>query len=260
MQWSATDRKARLDELLGNIEAADADWKLSMKSATIGPDLDGYADFLQRQGRFDEALQAESAEFDQIPKNTPSDDLFASTALKVAYLKWATGKPADALSLTASVMDRLSRAWDNGNHNLRFLQPTALLYNALASSTIGIEQERKKAAAKLDEYGGESSQTFVARFKYDIAVAGLRDDGDIPREVARREEEQVLKSAPHLDWALWSELYLCLDSPDSVKRALDHMPTKCIQRTILTKTPLISATSPTIEEQYEKELKEGGTK
>ena len=194
--------------------------------------------FYLRQGNWVKAIEILESAVDPARKHKLSGDSEANVRIKIATALWVTKKRQNALKIALGAAElQLSRR--RSSHE--FLARAVLTGYVLTRVGVGSETDKKKARLLLQK----AAKRFPVGRLYSVESVALVLTGKLPRNETIDRVKNVLKAAPHLDWALWAALYLGLSEPEHAKDLLKLLPEKSLQRRIAEVEQKAAATTQT---------------
>jgi tetratricopeptide (TPR) repeat protein len=220
----------RIKELRGDQKAAEEGWQKWLQeddNAKFG--MNEYGEYHIRQGNFEAAIKDFAACLAAMPKNQPSVDVTANVGLRLAEALWASGKLEEAEKRAAQVLELLREHKESTGRVSAFLAPSVFITLALAQQGFGVIDDKTSATLALSELVTAMKEEEYYGNGNIVAVLA----GKLSKDKAANQLEKILKVAPNLDWALWSEMYLGFATAEDGQRALKFMPEHSLQRAIL---------------------------
>lgn len=189
-------------------------------------DLDEIGDMYDRLGKYDKARDA----YEECMKIlTPGCYEWASQQEKIGFSVWALGDEMGAyhhFSLAARAMDVMNAKWLRDDD----------MVNSVCAAYVLARTVMGKANQKITADWVEALAKKVSdKPQYSTNLALLYFSSKLDHEEVSAVLNRVLKEAPHLDWALWTGLFINVTDTDGAKAMLEKMPKGCIQRTILSR-------------------------
>ncbi len=222
---------AHIAELNGDMKAADAAWQQFLQPRGAGSAYYmEYGEFHDRIGQYAAAVK----DYQSLLDNPKIDAEFSTQArIHLARSLWALGRIDEA---EKQAMTALSRIQENQDQTLRVLLPPAVLaaYTltmpglGLADETVRVKDRAQARSALVALAQGLPHDTLCG---HEIAAAALADNQPLAQSAGQL--SKIVKDSPHLEWALWSEVFLGYAAPGEGRRMLKEIPELSIQHAIL---------------------------
>ena len=180
------------------------------------------AEFYSRQRKLTEAVkQLESA----VATRRASRDPNVSSQVLLATVRWAQGKRTEALkSMIATAEDIL----DERISDRESLCKAVLSAHVLTQRGTGTAQDKEKVSKLLRE----AAELFPDTLQYCMEDPLLALGGKTKVEDSIGRTRTVFKEASHIEWALWSALFLGLDESTKSGQLLQLLPEGTLQKQI----------------------------